>query len=120
MIPPIYQLLAASPAVVAIVGDRIGECGEVMPTETRPYLTWLMVSSVPDNVLEGGRAPDDHASVQIDLYHTGMPGLRALSEAARSAVESECVVTSVGPCDRDAETRLYHFRLEADYIVTRS
>ena len=118
MSPPVYALLSASPAVVALVADRIGAHGEVFPGELRPYLTWKMVSGFADNTLDKGRAPNDRVTVQIDCYHPTEAGLRALSNAARSAVESGAYYTGLVADERDPDTQLYRLGLQFDFILT--
>lgn len=118
MIPPIYSMLAASSAVTAIVADRIGACGQALPDESRPYITWAIITGAPDNTLDAGPQPSDRYTVQIDAWHTSEPGLRALAAAARAAVELECVVTALGPSDRDDVTGMLHYQIQLDYIAT--
>ena len=117
MIPPVYQLLAASPAVVAIVSDRIGAHGEVFPTEARPYVTWQAISGGGEVVLEKGRAPHDRASVQVDCWHTTQAGLRSLAEACRNALESDSYYVGLVADERDDETLLYRLGLQFDFIL---
>lgn len=114
MIPPIYDLLSGSPAVVAIVDDRIGSHGRVLPNETRPYITWQTVGGSPENQLPGGRALIDRARVQIDCWHQTEPGLRALVEAARIAVESQCYVVGIVADERDSATGLFRFSFDVE------
>lgn len=118
MIPPVYNLLHASPAVVAIVADRIGAHGQVLPNETRPYITWQMISGSGEIVLERGRAPADRVSVQIDCYHATEKGLRELTEAVRSAVESDSYYVGLVADERDEETRLFRMALQFDFVLT--
>ena len=118
MIPPVYDLLHASSAVVAIVADRIGAHGQVIPTEVRPYITWQLVSGTGDNTLDRGRAPNDRASVQLDCYHKTEAGLRSLVNAARSALESDGYYVGLMVDERDAETQLFRMALQFDFIVT--
>lgn len=118
MIPPVYDLLSGSSAVTAIIGDRIGAHGHVLPGEMRPYITWQIVSGSADNTLDKGRAPDDRVSVQIDCYHASAAGIRALANAARSAVESDSYYTGLVADERDSETSLYRLAMQFDFILT--
>ncbi len=117
MIPPVYSLMRASSAVVAIVADRIGAHGQVLPNELRPYITWQIVSGTGDNTLDKGRAPNDRASVQVDCYHTEEAGLRSLVNAARTALESDSYYVGLVADERDADTRLFRMALQFDFIV---
>lgn len=118
MIPPVYALLKASAPVVAIVADRIGAHGQVMPDELRPYITWQVVNGAGENTLDKGRAPADRASVQIDFYHSTEAGLRALSEAGRNAVESASYYVGLVADERDADTLLFRLALQFDFVLT--
>lgn len=118
MIPPVYALLSGASAVTGIVADRIGAHGQVLPTETRPYVTWQMVSGAGELVLDKGRAPDDRVSVQVDCYHTSAAGLRALADAVRTALESDSYYTGLIADERDAETALYRLGMQFDFILT--
>lgn len=118
MIPPVYDLLHASAAVVSIVADRIGAHGQVFPNELRPYITWQIVSGTGDNTLDRGRAPSDRTSVQVDCYHKTEAGLRLLVNASRTALESDSYYVGLPVDERDAETQLYRMALQFDFIVT--
>lgn len=117
MIPPVYALLKASPAVVAIVSDRIGAHGQVLPDELRPYVTWQCISGTGENTLDKGRAPSDRVSVQVDFYHSTESGLRSLSEAGRSALESASYYVGLVSDERDAYTLLFRLALQFDFVL---
>lgn len=117
MIPPVYNLLHASSAVTAIVADRIGAHGQVLPNELRPYITWQIVSGTGDNTLDKGRAPNDRVSVQVDCYHADEAGLRTLVNATRSTLESDSYYVGLVADERDAETRLFRMALQFDFII---
>ena len=117
MIPPVYQLLAASPAVGAIVGDRIGASGEVFANETRPYVTWQCISGFGELTLDRGRAALDRVTVQVDCWHNTTAGRRKLAEAVRAALEGDGVYTGLAADERDAETGLYRWGFQFDFIL---
>lgn len=117
MIPPVYSLLSDSDDVVAIVADRIGEHGAINAKETRPYITWQIVAGAAEVQLDAGRAEHDRAVVQIDCYSPSSAQVGALAQAARTAVESESYFTGHTADDRDAETLLYHFGMQFDFIL---
>ena len=117
MIPPVYLLLHASAEVVALVADRIGEHGRVFPQETRPYITWQIVSGGTDAQLDRGRACHDRSTVQVDCWHADSSGLAALAEAVRTALESDCYFVGPAADEQDDETRLYRFGLLFDFIL---
>jgi len=88
MLPPVFQTLSASPAVTAIVGNRIYGHGMATQDAATPYIVWQAISIVPENSLTC--TPDvDSIRVQIDAY-TGEgnePVARQLAAAVRDAVE---------------------------------
>jgi hypothetical protein len=118
MFPPIFEILTDSGAVTAIVGDRIYGHNEAPQKATRPYVTWFLVSSVPENLLD--EPPDiDRCSVQIDCWHQSGSGVRTLAEAVRGAVEQVSYVTEILFDQREAETNLFRVALQIDYFHQR-
>lgn len=118
MLPPIYDILTASPAVSAIVGTRIYPHGEAPHDVARPYVTWFLVSDVPQNLLDA--APDiDRATVQVDCWHPTSAGVVQLASAVRSAIEPRAHVTNIFLNGREPETRLYRFAIQLDYWQPR-
>lgn len=118
MLPPIYNILSADAALAAIVGTRIYPHGEAPQQVARPYVTWALVSSVPENQLSD--APDiDKASLQIDCWHSSSVGVMQLAQAVRDAIQPHCVITAFLLDQRDMETKLYRFAIQADYLLPR-
>jgi Protein of unknown function (DUF3168) len=118
MLPPIYDILSAAPAVSAIVGTRIYPHGEAPQDVTRPYVTWFLVAGVPEDALDG--APDmDRSTVQIDCWHQTSAGVVQLASAARHAIEPHAHITNLFLNQREPETRLYRFALQLDYLLPR-
>lgn len=118
MFPKVYQTLQANPAVVAIVGDRIGRHGEVAQTESRPYIVWQIVSGLPYDHLSGAPV-SDFTSVQIDCYHQKDKGVEELARAVRAALDAVLIVNRVILDHRDPDTKLYRVGLQADFIENR-
>lgn len=118
MLPPIYTILGSDAAVAAIVGDRIYPHGDAPQGVTQPYVTWLVVSGVPENGISD--APDiDRIGVQIDCWHPTSAGVVTLASAVRLAVEPHGHVTTISLNGRDPDTRLYRFAVELDYWLSR-
>lgn len=118
MLPPIYNILSTDPAVAAVVGARIYPHGEAPQHVTRPYVTWYLVASVPENELGG--APDiDKASLQVDCWDLTSVGVMQLAQVVRDALQPHCVLTAFLLDQRDTETRLYRFAIQADYLLAR-
>lgn len=118
MLPPIYAILSAAPAVTAIAGTRIYPHGEAPQDTARPYVTWFVVSAPPELVLDGS-PPSDRFTIQVDCWHQTSAGLVQLTQAARAALESQCHVTNIILNQRDPETMLYRMALQLDFFVSR-
>jgi len=118
MFPPVYDVLAAAPAVSAIVATRIGAHGQVGQNEQRPYLTWQVISAVPENNLSD--LPDiDSVQIQINCLHRTDAGIRALARAVIDAVEPHAHVTGIPIDQRDPDTKLYWVAIQADWWLPR-
>lgn len=118
MFPKVYQTLRANPAVIAIVGDRIGRHGEVAQDELRPYIVWQIVVGNPYDNLSSPPC-GDFTTVQIDCYHQTDAGIEQLATAARAALDAQLIVNRVRINIRDPDTRLYRVGLDADFITDR-
>jgi hypothetical protein len=119
MLPPIYTWLKVT-AVQAIIGNppRAYRHGDAPQDTTKPYVTWALVSGVPDNELS--KAPkSDRYTVQVDCWHTTDAGVEQLATAVRNAIEPYAHMTSMPVNNRDAETKLYRMALQFDVLQTR-
>lgn len=118
MMPPVFQALKASTAVKDIVGTnppRIYRHGEA-PTQTdKPYITWFLVSGVPENNLSN-TPPVDRQTVQVDYWHPTAAGIDLLSDAGRDALELVATMTNVILDQRDLESRLYRIAQQFDFF----
>lgn len=118
MLPPIYDALAAAPAVAVVVGARIYPHGEAPQDGARPYITWQLVEAAPENSLS--EDPDiDRCAVQINCWHPVGVGVVHLASAVRAAVQAHGYVTGTVVNSRDAETRLYWIALQMDWWLQR-
>lgn len=117
MFPAVYQTLR-TPAVVAIVDDRIGRHGEVGQDERRPYITWSIVIGNPHDHLSGP-PPSDFTTVDINCWHPTDAGVETLALAVRAALDAALICNRVRVNRRDPDTRLYRVGLEADFITQR-
>lgn len=110
MLPSVYPLLTAAPAVTALVGNRIYRHGAAPQTVTAPYITWYVVSGVPENTLDDVPRIDNY-SVQVDCWSnntgTGDAQIEELAEAVRDAIEPTAYMTAVSIDERDFETQRY-------------
>jgi len=123
MLPPLYALLLASAPVAAIVSTRIYPHGDAPQGVAQPYVTWQMVSGVPEISLSD--LPDiDRCTLQINCWHPTSAGVISLATAVRAAVESTGHVTGVGlqrvaVDQRETATRLYWIALQMDWFLPR-
>jgi hypothetical protein len=120
MLPPVYQLLANTSAVVAIVGDRIAGHGEVPQDTTRPYITYFTVTGQPFDQISGAPC-SDRDSEQIDCWHDTRPGIRKLAFAVRDALDAAGYHNRVVVNTREGvgTTRMYRVAIQADFITNR-
>jgi hypothetical protein len=118
MMPPVYELLRDSAAVVTIVGDRIGAHGDIQQPATRPYITWQVVSGAAESGIDD--LPDiDFVQVQVNCWHQTDAGVRALVQAVREALEPYARVASYPVDQREVETRLYWIAIQFDWWLHR-
>lgn len=117
MFPKVYKTIN-TPAVAAVVGDRIARHGEIAQAEQRPYIVWQIATSTAFDNLSS--APGgDFTTVQIDCYHQTDAGAEQLATAVRAGLDAVLIVNRVVLNVRDSETKLYRVGLEADFIDQR-
>lgn len=118
MLPPIYDILSGDAAVADIVAARIYPHGEAPQDTAAPYVTWFLVTGVPENGVSD--APDiDRCVVQIDCWHRTSYGIVALAAAVRDAIQPHAHITGILANGRDDETGLYRIALQTDYWLDR-
>jgi hypothetical protein len=118
MLPPVFQTLKASAAVKAIVGTnppRIYRHGTAPQNGDKPYITWQLVSGVPENNLSDP-PPVDRQSVQVDCWHQTDAGIEVLADAVRDAIEPVAHMTSAFNDSRETETKLFRIGLNFDFF----
>lgn len=121
MLPPVFTTLKASNDVKNIVGTnppRIYRHGQAPQDVTKPYITWHLVSDIPENHLSG-TPPTDRATVQVDCWHTTDAGVESLAIAARDAVEPYAHMTGIVVNERETETKLFRLSMQFDWYVDR-
>jgi hypothetical protein len=120
MLPPIFTWLKASNAVKAIIGNtpRAFRHGDAPQDTTQPYVTWQLVTGVPDNVLNTV-PPSDRYTVQVDCWHQTDKGVEDLAKAVRNAIEPYAHMTGMPVNEREKETKLYRIALQFDVLQSR-
>lgn len=114
----IHPTLANHAPLAAIVGGRIYRdyAGDA---PTAPYVTWMLLATVPSNHLSGIPGADRY-SVAVDVFSTDRAQSDAMLIAARDAMEAIGRMTS-GPqsLGRDSETKLFRYTFTVDVFKNR-
>lgn len=118
MLPPVFLTLQASSAVVRLVGTRIWRHNTAPQDGPRPYVTWFLVTGLPENHLSG-LPPMDRMTVQIDCWATSDEQAEELAVAVRDAIEPYAHMTGQPIDARDPLTKLWRMALEFDWFVAR-
>ncbi|MHC8300673.1 tail completion protein gp17 [Pseudomonas sp. ZS1P83] len=119
--PPIFQVATADPAVTALLGTnptRLYLFGLAPETPIGTYCVWQVINGSPENFLAG--RPDVEAyGLQVDVYAATASAARAAGHAIEYAVELTATITSYNGETKDAETGLYRYSFDVDWIVRR-
>lgn len=121
MLPPVFTTLKASQMVKDIVGTnppRVYRHGSAPQDTSRPYITWFVVSGVPENNLSDP-PPTDRVTVEIDCWHQTDAGIELLAGAVRDAVEPIAHMTAVVVDMREPETQLFRIGMQFDWWLDR-
>jgi hypothetical protein len=109
IVPPVFEILSATAAVTALVpAIRIRGQGYAGETPVAPYITWQVVSGLPENYTSNRPGIDQHR-VQVDCWATTAAQSRAIATAVRNALEPHGQCVAVFGDDYDTEARLYRF-----------
>jgi len=122
MLPLVYPLLKASPAVTALCGSRIYRHGAAPQNVAAPYVTWYIVSGVPENSISELPRVDNY-SVQVDCWSnntgTGDTQVEALAEAVRDALEPYAHMTNLIINERDFDTQRFRLGMQFTFWTRR-
>ena len=117
----IFPLLFSSNDVKALLGSaplRVYGWGQAPPDSVIPYVTFGVVSGVPQNHLDS--VPDmDLAATQVDIWAATEDSSRACFAAIRDVLEAYAHMTSFSTEEFDNETKLYRTRMEFDFFEAR-
>ena len=118
MLPNVYQTLRLNSTVVSTVDKRIYRHGSAPQNVAKPYITWFMVSGVPENNIS--TAPcSDRDSVQIDCWSESDTEVETLAYSVRAALDSQLIANRMVVNNRENDTKLYRIAIEADFIRPR-
>lgn len=128
MLPPVWNVLRASPDVVDLVGHRIWRAGTAPQDEVRSsierglaYITWFVVDAPPENTLSETPKIDRNV-IQVDLWCGGRDGeelVETLATRVRDAIEPHAHMTGRPVDERESATRLWRMALQFDWFVHR-
>lgn len=124
MFPPIYPIVAASPACVALLKSgngpiRFYQFGRAEQNVQRPYAVWQRVFGEPQNYL--GDVPDmDSFSIQVDVYGGSADSVRTIAVALRDAIEPIAYITSWLGESVDPQTESNRFSFVTEWLVERA
>jgi hypothetical protein len=117
MVPPVRETLLAASAVTAIVAQRVYQ-QEAPQDAADPYVVWAVVSGVPGNNLSDTPEYDDQR-IQIDCWSDNQAQARQLGEAVRDAIEAQTHIVFGPWSDRDQDTKLWRWSMDAEYWQDR-
>lgn len=122
MMPPVFDALSASAAVKAKIGTppnmRLYPFGEADQNTTKPYVTWQLITGVPENYL--GQLPDaDSSRVQLNVWGATQASANQTAKVVRDAIEPHAYVLNSGDTGRDPETKNYGYMLDVSFQESR-
>jgi hypothetical protein len=124
MMPPIYRWLEGVPAVANLVGDRIFPFGLADQNTPYPYVTFQIISGLPEQYL-GDRPDIDSVQVQVDCWGTnkadGAGGTQVsnVADAVRDVLEGYGHMVGFGSTERDPDTLSYRYRMDFEFWTPR-
>lgn len=115
LLPPVFALLKAAPAVTAILGatPKVYRHGIAPQGTVAPYVVWMVISGDPENTLSDP-PPVDRLTLQVDCYHTTDGGIEQLATAVRDTLEPHMNLTGIPIDQREPDTGLYRIALQFD------
>ncbi|HCA25256.1 MAG TPA: hypothetical protein DEP32_13915 [Pseudomonas sp.] len=121
MYAPIFQVIAAVPAVTALLGTgpvRFWPFGEGEEDAPRPYAVWQTITGNAENYLD--QVPDSDAyTLQVDVYADSAASVRDAARALRDAIEPHAHIVAWRGESREPDTKLYRYSFDVSWLVTR-
>jgi hypothetical protein len=118
MLANIYAILRANSTVLSSVSTRIYRHGAAPQDVVKPYITWFVVTGMPELQISGAPC-SDMDTIQIDVWHETDAGVETLAYAVRSALDSAKYANRMIQDLRETDTRLYRISFEVDVIQSR-
>lgn len=110
MLARIYPILAGDSDVAALVRDRIYRHGNAPQGTPAPYVTWSLLTGMPQNTLSEPPKVDSQ-EIQIDCWSDDDAQVEQLADAVRKAIEQVHHVTMMSNNSRDPTTMRYRIML---------
>jgi hypothetical protein len=122
MLPRVFALLVASPAVLELAGGsaadlRVMRHGEAGQGVQRPYVTWSAPGGAPENAFDGACA--DNFRVHVDCWSDDDTEVETLAEAVRDALEPAAHCVGYIADERNFETQRFRIGMAFDFITAR-
>jgi len=125
MLPLLFPLFKAAPAVLALIGTgasvddpvRVYRHGTAPQGVKVPYVTWAVPGGAPDNDLQGAAA--DFARVHVDCWADDDKQVELLANAVRAALEKGGVCVAFIADGRDFETQRFRMGYAFDFITPK-
>jgi len=122
MLPLVFPLLAAAPAVLALLGGsasalRVYRHGSAEQGVQRPYVTWSVPGGAPSNGFDGACA--DFFRVQVDCWSDDDAEIETLARAVRAALEPVAHCVGYLADERDFATQRFRISFAFDFITPR-
>lgn len=118
LVPPIYDLCAASTDVTALLSDDLGlKVAEFSAQLVQPpYCCWQIITGSTQQYL-AGPSDMDNLLVQIDVYAAEMEPARHIAKAVRKAIENDCYIVRPGGIEQDEKTGLYRVSFDTSWQI---
>lgn len=120
MLPPVKQMLAQSTRVKAIIDNppKVYRHGDAPQNVVKPYVTWEVISGLPDNNLSDVPGSDRYV-IQVDCWSGNDSEIEELAKAVRDALEPWAYMTGMPINEREPATKLFRIALQFDWLLSR-
>lgn len=118
MLPPVFETLKANSSLTALVSGRIYRHGNAPQNVVKPYITWYVVTGMPELQISGTPC-SDMDTVQIDCWSDTDTQIESVALEVRNALDNAGHANRVIQNNREDETRLFRIGIEADFITSR-
>lgn len=118
MLPNIYAILRANSTVLSTVATRIYRHGAAPQDVLKPYITWFVVSGVPELQISGSPCMDVD-TIHIDIWSETDSSIETLAYAVRDALDDANHANQMILNLRETDTKLYRIGFQTDIIRSR-